>query len=265
MDIIKAFSRRSLLWLLFFMLLLLLIIIAAIYFGAQHVFSIVSPDVIEAAASRTPALQAAIVNLSPFIHWVRILFLPVTIGLFIFFALIQWLVVRGTLVRVLRRAGLERYQKVDKTEKKKTKAAAEVEDTAATRKALQEQHQRYYLHLLSVLQRDGRLVDFLEEDLAPYDDSQIGAAVRSIHENCQKTLKKYLAPKTVMDENEGEQVTVPANFDPGTIKLTGNVAGEPPFTGVLRHRGWRAAKIELPVLSGSTDTRIIAPAEVEIP
>ncbi len=264
MDIIKAFSRRSLLWLLFFMLLLLAIINLAIYFGAQYLFSVVSLDIIEAAASRTPALQSAIAEASPFIHWVSLLFLPVTIGLFFIFALIQWLVVRGALVRVIRKAGIQRQQKVETGDKKKARAAGE-EDDAATRKALQEQQQRYYLHLLSVLQRDGRLVDFLEEDLAPYDDSQIGAAVRSIHENCRKTLKKYLAPKSVMDENEGEQVTVPANFDPGTIKLTGNVAGEPPFTGVLRHRGWRAAKIELPVLSGSTDTRIIAPAEVEIP
>ncbi|MBW2249010.1 MAG: DUF2760 domain-containing protein [Deltaproteobacteria bacterium] len=53
-------------------------------------------------------------------------------------------------------------------------------------------------------------------------------------------------------------------FDPDAIKLTGNVTGEPPFTGVLRHKGWRTRKLELPALSGGQDARIIAPAEVEI-
>jgi hypothetical protein len=32
----------------------------------------------------------------------------------------------------------------------------------------------------------------------------------------------------------------------------------------LRHKGWRAAKVDLPGLAAKDDTTIIAPAEIEI-
>jgi len=124
--------------------------------------------------------------------------------------------------------------------------------------------QRRALHLLCLLQREGRLVDFLEEDLTPYDDGQIGAAVRSIQENCQKSLKEYLALTAVIDREEGEEVTVQAGFDTKAIKLTGQVTGEPPFKGILQHRGWQISHFALPVLSGTQNPKVIAPAEVEI-
>ena len=97
-----------------------------------------------------------------------------------------------------------------------------------------------------------------------YEDDQIGAAVRSIHEGCKKALQKYITLNAVIDQNEGETVTVPADFNPGAVKLTGNIAGEPPFKGILRHRGWRVSALELPRLSVGEETKIIAPAEVEI-
>jgi hypothetical protein len=107
-------------------------------------------------------------------------------------------------------------------------------------------------------------VDFLEEDLKPYDDSQIGAAVRSIQESCQKSLNDYLALTAVIDQEEGEAVTIQAGFDANAIKLTGNVTGEPPFTGILQHRGWKTTNFSLPALSGTQNPSIVAPAEVEI-
>jgi len=116
-----------------------------------------------------------------------------------------------------------------------------------------------------VLQRQGRLVDFLSEDLDVYEDEQIGAAVRGIHENCKKVISKSLTLEAVISGSEGEEVTVDEGFDPGAIKLTGNVTGQPPFKGILRHKGWRTKKLELPVLSDAQDAAIIAPAEVEIP
>lgn len=124
--------------------------------------------------------------------------------------------------------------------------------------------QRRALHLLCLLQREGRLVDFLEEDLEPYDDSQIGAAVRSIQESCKKSLNDYLALTAVIDQEEGEPVTIQAGFDANAIKLTGNVIGEPPFTGILQHRGWKITNFSLPALSGIQNPSIVAPAEVEI-
>ena len=123
---------------------------------------------------------------------------------------------------------------------------------------------RLFLHLFSLMQREGRLMDFLHEDLDGYDDAQIGAAVRSIHAGCRQLVEEYLNPEPVMDQHEGAVVEVPVDFDPGTIKLTGNVVGEPPFNGILRHKGWQVGKMNLPTLSGRQNAEIISPAEVEI-
>jgi hypothetical protein len=120
------------------------------------------------------------------------------------------------------------------------------------------------LRLLAVLQEEGRLVDFLQEDLSGYGDEQIGAAVRGIHEGCRKVLRSCVALEPVLSGREDEPVTVEAGFDPAAIRLTGNVSGAPPFRGVLRHGGWRTRSVTLPARGGHDD-RVIAPAEVEIP
>lgn len=119
------------------------------------------------------------------------------------------------------------------------------------------------LRLLGSLQEEGRLVDFLEEDLGSYSDDQIGAAVRGIHEGCRKALRERIAVEPVLRGAEGETVTVEVGFDPVAIRLTGNVTGTPPFRGVLRHAGWRAVSVVVPERSGH-DPRVIAPAEVEL-
>jgi hypothetical protein len=120
------------------------------------------------------------------------------------------------------------------------------------------------LRLLGMLQEEGRFVDFLEEDLGPYPDEQIGAAARGIHEGCRKALGERIAFEPVLRGSEGDEVTVDAGFDPVAIRLTGNVGGAPPFRGVLRHTGWRVTRAALPARRGH-DPRLIAPAEVEIP
>jgi hypothetical protein len=124
--------------------------------------------------------------------------------------------------------------------------------------------QRRFLHLLTVLQREGRMLDFFYENLGDYTDAQIGMAVRSIHESCRKVIEKYLAPQAVLRENEGDEITVEEGFDASALKLTGNVIGAPPFKGTVRHRGWKVRKLELPTLSGKPDPDIIAPAEIEV-
>jgi hypothetical protein len=119
------------------------------------------------------------------------------------------------------------------------------------------------LRLLASLQEDGRLVDFLTEEIASYSDEQIGAATRGIHATCGKALRTCVRLEPVLSGREDDTVTVPAGFDPASIRLTGNVQGEPPFTGTLRHAGWRAAGVTIPARAG-LDPKIIAPAEVEI-
>ena len=121
------------------------------------------------------------------------------------------------------------------------------------------------LRILAVLQRDGRLVDFLLEDIDGYADAQIGAAVRDIHRGCRKAIKEYLTVEPVLPDKEDALVHVPAGFDPATIRLIGNVAGSPPFKGILKHHGWRVKSSQLPVVPGARDdSSILAPAEVEI-
>ncbi len=122
------------------------------------------------------------------------------------------------------------------------------------------------LRILAVLQRDGRLVDFLEEDIDGYSDSQIGAAVRDIHRGCRKTLHDYLTIEPVLSAAENERVTVPKDFDPAAIRLVGNVNGSPPFQETLKHHGWRVREVRLPILPvARDDSSVLSPAEVEIP
>jgi hypothetical protein len=118
------------------------------------------------------------------------------------------------------------------------------------------------LQLLGMLQREGRLVDFLQEEIGAYADAQIGAAARAVHAGCRKALTQVLTLVPIRDEAEGAEVTVPAGFDPAQIRLTGNVVGQPPFKGVLRHHGWKVTDARLP--AATSDGRVLAPAEVEL-
>lgn len=117
---------------------------------------------------------------------------------------------------------------------------------------------------LALLQKKGRLIDFLREDLSGYDDSQVGRAVRDIHKECRAALDSHIHIEPVMKEAEGEQVAVSAGFDPSAIRLTGTVVGAPPFRGTVRHSGWRIVRTSLPPLPKSQDPGIVEPAEVEI-
>jgi hypothetical protein len=120
------------------------------------------------------------------------------------------------------------------------------------------------LQLLSLLQREGRLVDFLQQDIAGFSDSEIGSAARVVHEGCRKALTSHAEIVPVRSEAEGVALVLQAGFDARAIKLTGNVHGSAPYRGTLRHRGWRAQRLELPELVGDHDASVLAPAEVEL-
>jgi hypothetical protein len=119
------------------------------------------------------------------------------------------------------------------------------------------------VQILALLQRDGRLIDFLMEDLTPYQDAQIGAAVRDVHGGSRQALQRYFTLEPVLDDEEGRPVSVERGTDPARLKVTGNTAAAPPLRGTLRHRGWEATRVELPPLAASGRT-IVAPAEVEV-
>ena len=133
----------------------------------------------------------------------------------------------------------------------------------ATTKAAAAETSDRAVQILALLQRDGRLIDFLMEDIGAYPDVQVGAAVRDVHAGCRGVLTRYAALTPVMNDEEGQIVTVPRGTDPASVKVIGQVAGDPPYRGVLRHRGWEVSRIELPPLP-ATGRTVLAPAEVEI-
>jgi len=121
------------------------------------------------------------------------------------------------------------------------------------------------LRILAVLQRDGRLVDFLMEEIDSYSDAQIGAAVRDIHRGCRKSLQEYLVLEPVMPGAEESAVMIASGFDPAAVRISGQISGDPPFHGRLKHHGWRVKSARIPALPGSVgDHSIVAPAEVEL-
>ncbi|HEX7842783.1 MAG TPA: DUF2760 domain-containing protein [Kofleriaceae bacterium] len=130
--------------------------------------------------------------------------------------------------------------------------------------SLAQNHRDGALALLALLQREGRLVDFLREPLDGFSDADIGAAVRDVHRGCRKVLDQHLTLEPVMPGSEEARVEVPRGFDPAEIRLIGEAQGEPPFRGTLRHHGWRVVDARLPALAEGIDRAVIAPAEVEL-
>ena len=186
-----------------------------------------------------------------FYTWVA----PIVLCLFLLTGWVLWAILKSfaATIFIKNKVGLQGG-------KAKTRSKKDFVD----QKIEQERKRRLFLHSLSILQRDGRLLDFFDEDLSLYEDEQIGAAVRSVQEDCKKTIKKYFNLKAVVEKEEGEKIKIEADFDIDSIKLIGNVTGEPPFEGVVKHRGWKAGKREIPKLSDIHDSTIIIPAEIEI-
>ncbi len=249
MNPIKSFSRRSFALVLLFVVLMAGALAALVYFGKNELSGAI-------ASLLTPEVTGDVLG-DPIgrLHDTYALYLMAgTAGIVLFLGLILWLILRAMAKGVLAGAGAPAAP-VGKT----AKAAPDGPDDGQTLR-----NQRLFLHLLTVLQREGRLVDFFQEGLDRYADDQIGAAVRTIHDSCRKVLSKRLALEPVVSADEGETITVETGFDPDAIKLTGRVTGEPPFSGVIRHKGWRVLKMNLPDLTAVNDPSIVAPAEVEI-
>lgn len=117
---------------------------------------------------------------------------------------------------------------------------------------------------MGLFQAEGRLLDFLAEDIAGYSDEEVGQVVREVHRGCKKALSDHFTLQPVRPEDEEADVTVGAGFDPGEIQLVGNVVGKPPFTGTLRHAGYRATEVRLPRIRTGPSAKVLVPAEVEL-
>ncbi|MGH8596719.1 MAG: DUF2760 domain-containing protein, partial [Gammaproteobacteria bacterium] len=123
------------------------------------------------------------------------------------------------------------------------------------------------LAFLSLLQEKGRFIDFVMEDVAPFNDTQVAAASRVVHQGCAAVIREYFEISPVHGGREGEKLTIDKGVDPDRYRLVGKVTGAPPFRGVVLHRGWKSTKLSLPRYAAPVDPsapNIITPVEVEV-
>jgi len=249
-DRLQRFRKTSFWTVSFFMLAVSAGIGAGIYYGLEWAEKAVAAD--SGKDLLLNDLQQIIVLMQDrFVAWV----LPAVTLTMLILGWIFWLILGGFTGPLLNAPLASESPKTPSRTGKKDFLDQKIEH---------ERKQRLFLNTLSVLQREGRLLDFFDEDLARYSDEQIGAAVRSIQEDCKQAVKKYIDPRPVVDADEGQAITIEPGFDMNAITLVGNVAGEPPFEGIVRHPGWKAGKKEIPKLADIQDSAIITPAEIEI-
>jgi len=249
-DRVKQFRKTSFWVISVFMLAVAAAMGAAIWSGLEQVAAAAAPDAEKSVFLNQVQEMAALLQ-AKFYVWV----LPAAAGALLILGWILWLLLGVVLAPVVKIP-------VQAVSGRSTPKSGKKD--FLDQKIQQDRRQRLFLHTLSVLQREGRLLDFFDEDLGRYDDTQIGAAVRSIQEDCKRAVKKYIDPRPVVDSDEGQPITIPPGFDMDAITLVGDVAGDPPFEGIVKHPGWKAGKKEVPKLSDIQDPAIITPAEIQI-
>jgi len=272
LDSSRAYSLRSLMAITLFMAFLMVLVNGGLYLGINYLALLMTPGSDVRLVIPGCNVEIFIHSLSDIVKNLHLLsdnffvwIVPATSLFFLISSILLWFIVKVSVASILSaNRGVSSTSTVKNRRSVTDTSEREEKKDHADHKMEQERQRRLFLHFLSVLQREGRILDFFSEDLTLYDDEQIGAAVRSIHEDCKKAVDRYLSLTPVLNTAEGEMVDILPGFDPDSIKLTGNVSGEPPFKGILRHRGWKAGKKEIPKLSDVLDSSIISPAEVEI-
>ncbi|MFT4550914.1 MAG: hypothetical protein ACI8XO_000196 [Verrucomicrobiales bacterium] len=144
-------------------------------------------------------------------------------------------------------------------------AAATVTQQSATAVGSPKQAEAEVISFLAALQDKGRLVDFLMDDVTAYEDAQVGAAARVVHEGCRAALNEVFTIAPVTESAEGTTISVPATHRADEYRLTGKLTGQAPFNGKVVHRGWRTTSTKLPqIIVPDGELPCIAPAEVEV-
>ena len=248
------------------------ILLALLFIMAKQILTAlrqwVGPFLAPENAGLPPDARSAFVGLSQLLGETEQYLALVIFGLGLIITLVLWLILqvqgRRLLVHAEQEVTAANPPVLTGAAEKAARPSPAQELPSQVRQPLQASPQTA-VQMLAILQREGRLIDFLKEDLGPYTDDQIGAAVRSIHQGCQAALLEHVDLKPIFENAEGDEVTVPRDFDPKAIRLTGNVSGDPPFRGTLRHHGWRVMRLDLPQVTAPQQKGwILAPAEVEI-
>jgi hypothetical protein len=120
------------------------------------------------------------------------------------------------------------------------------------------------LQLLAILQKEGRLIDFINEDVSAFSDEQVAAASRVVHAGVKKALQQHMSFVPVSDTPEGNSINLATDYDKNAYRLSGNIAGSGPYSGTLVHKGWKVAGLSLPQLADGIDLHVVAAAEVEL-
>ena len=146
-------------------------------------------------------------------------------------------------------------QKAESTERAGTPAAAASAPSVVDDK-------RRAVQLLGALQREGRLVDFLMDEIDGASDSDIGAAARVVHRGCKKVLDASFELVPLWPGQEGSIVEIEPGYDLGKVDILGGAA-EAPFQATLNHAGWGIRAIRLPNLTDGFSTEVLQKAEIE--
>ncbi|MGJ8637855.1 MAG: DUF2760 domain-containing protein [Opitutaceae bacterium] len=122
--------------------------------------------------------------------------------------------------------------------------------------------------LLGLLQEKGRFLDFVMDDVKNYSDAQIAAAARFVHQGCQDVMKRHFSLEPISEQPENQSITLDADYQRSAFRLTGKIEGSPPFSGVVKHKGWKTTSVTLPKVMGeraqSEGEHVLAAAEVEV-
>ncbi len=125
------------------------------------------------------------------------------------------------------------------------------------------------LQMLRLLQKESGLVDFLTEDLSAYSDIQLAHGVRDMQPAAKDALLRAVRLEPVVNAAEGRPQDLPAypmqRLADGSLQLEGRPQEfETIHGGLLRHRGWRAAEVNLLTPPNAQDPTIVHPAVYEV-
>ena len=121
------------------------------------------------------------------------------------------------------------------------------------------------IYFLSLLQQRGRFIDFVMGDITKYQDAQVGAAARIVHQGLSGVLKDFFKIEPIHNGNEGEAVKLDDDYNARQYRIIGDI-DKKPYKGKLLHKGWQTSTIKLPkqIDQNKRDHSVIAPCEVEL-
>ena len=141
-------------------------------------------------------------------------------------------------------------------EKQSVRHQLEIEQLKNTPKDVHGNFEEGSYALLSLMQKEARFLDFVQEEIEELPDAQVGAVCKRIHKDLKKLFKDFLKIEPVFDSRENETVSIAEGFEPSEIQLSGEIDKKPPFKGILKHKGWMVDSLNLPKRSASARTKI---------